>query len=350
MIMKILHIVFSLNNGGKENMLIDIAVEQEKLGHDIGIIVVNNIFEISIVKRIPECISLYLLNRSSTCTNFPALIKLFSIINIKFKPDIIHAHDASLGRVLALISTNKRVLTVHGLQIPVKFMKYYTHIYSISTAVQTDLLQRGGLESTIIYNGIYTKGLKAKMSYSISDSIKIVCVGRLSHDRKGQDLAIRSVKYLNSITTKKIELHLIGSGSSLHLLQGLVTTLGIDHLVFFHGNINRETVYNELFKYDIFLLPSRFEGFGLTIAEAMAAGLPVVSSDISGPAEVLGYGQYGFLFQNDNVDDLTSTLLKVISSYETKTIQTFAKEAQSYCKENFDVSNTALNYIHHYPI
>ena len=56
--------------------------------------------------------------------------------------------------------------------------------------------------------------------------------------------------------------------------------------------------------YDLFVQPSRWEGFGLTVAEAMAAGVPVLVSEGQGPAEVTQGSRYGWLFANGDADDL----------------------------------------------
>ena len=62
--MNIIHIVFSLRNGGKENMMVDIANEQHRQGHKVAIIIVNRDLEKSIVDRIAVGVSSFLLNRA----------------------------------------------------------------------------------------------------------------------------------------------------------------------------------------------------------------------------------------------------------------------------------------------
>ena len=65
---------------------------------------------------------------------------------------------------------------------------------------------------------------------------------------------------------------------------------------------------------DVVVVPSRFEGFGLTAAEAMAAGKPVVASDVFGLKEVIVHNVSGFLFPVENTDLLKDLLLKLCNS------------------------------------
>jgi glycosyltransferase involved in cell wall biosynthesis len=68
--------------------------------------------------------------------------------------------------------------------------------------------------------------------------------------------------------------------------------------------------------HDVFVLPSRREGFGLALVEAMAAGLPVVASNLQGPAEIITHGENGLLFEPGNIDSLVSQLLMLIEQPE----------------------------------
>ena len=91
--MKILHITFSLLNGGKENMLVDIAIEQQKLGHQVAVVVVNRSVDQGILRRIPATIYYRCLNRKPGSKNPIPFLKLFHILHRQFIPDVVHAHD-----------------------------------------------------------------------------------------------------------------------------------------------------------------------------------------------------------------------------------------------------------------
>ena len=95
-----MHITFSLNNAGKENMLVDIANEQQSFGHEVSILVMNESSEQSIVNRISKNICLYELHRKKGSKNPLHIIQLIYILNISFRADVIHSHDPHLGFLL----------------------------------------------------------------------------------------------------------------------------------------------------------------------------------------------------------------------------------------------------------
>ena len=82
--------------------------------------------------------------------------------------------------------------------------------------------------------------------------------------------------------------------------------------------------------YDFFVQPSRWEGFGLTVAEAMAAKVLVLFSEGQGPAEVTCGYFYGWIFENGNANDLAAKIKYIYDNYD----------------EAMDKANSALNYVH----
>ena len=94
--------------------------------------------------------------------------------------------------------------------------------------------------------------------------------------------------------------------------------------------------------YDLFIQPSRYEGFGLTVAEAIAAKVPVLVSNIEGPREIIDGGRLGLNFQNESAADC-AVKLKSFIEYGRNDAQVV--EAYQYVCEHYDVSITARKYI-----
>jgi glycosyltransferase involved in cell wall biosynthesis len=108
----------------------------------------------------------------------------------------------------------------------------------------------------------------------------ILCVGRLDTE-KGHDTLLRAISLIPDTV-----LVLVGEGPLLKQLRGLVDKLDIASRVRFLGK--RTDVPQLLKAADIYVQPSRWEGFGIAALEAMAAGKPIVASDVPGLAQVVG--------------------------------------------------------------
>ena len=90
--------------------------------------------------------------------------------------------------------------------------------------------------------------------------------------------------------------------------------------------------------------PSRFEGFGLTVAEAMAAKIPVVVSNVPALLEVVDNGQCGYIFESNDYQSLANIIEKVIRNYDLGIIE----RAYERVKNTYDVSITARRYLEEY--
>lgn len=109
------------------------------------------------------------------------------------------------------------------------------------------------------------------------------------------------------------ELHIVGVGPLLDELRQLAGRLGIEQQVTFCGWI--DDVFRCLKAGHVFALSSRWEGFGNVLVEAMACGLPVVSTECdSGPSEVLDHGRFGKLVPVGDPEALARALLELLQS------------------------------------
>jgi glycosyltransferase involved in cell wall biosynthesis len=142
-----------------------------------------------------------------------------------------------------------------------------------------------------------------------------------------------------------LSLDLIGDGESKDELVALTKQYGLENYIRFLGSQTREMFYPKLRDYDLFVLPSVSEGFGLTLAEACAARIPVITCDLEGPMEVIANGRYGCSFEAGNANSLADALINYIEQ-ETNVEQVEA--AYNYVRSHFDVRTTASEYIKQY--
>lgn len=164
----------------------------------------------------------------------------------------------------------------------------------------------------------------------------------MEHEKKGQDLLIRAAAVLQGAVT----VDFIGIGSSMEYLKQLTVDLHVEEYVRFLGKQTQDYVAAHLADYDLFVQPSRWEGFGLTVAEAMAAGVPVLVSEGQGPAEVTQGNRYGWLFANGDAEDVSRQIAFIKEHYGEA--MTKACEAKDYVRNMYDVSVTARSYLREY--
>lgn len=172
--------------------------------------------------------------------------------------------------------------------------------------------------------------------------MRLIQVSRLDYKKKGQDLLIKAVAELNGL----IEVDFIGDGESLAYLNGLSRSLDTERYVHFLGKKPQSFISENLQNYDLFVQPSRYEGFGLTVAEAMAAQLPVLVTEGEGPAEITCNEKYGWTFKNGDVDDLVNKIVCIQRLYSEAMDK--AEKAKQYVCNNYDVSVTARKYLEEY--
>jgi len=342
--MTIAHVVYGLSMGGIETMLVNISHFQAERGHDVHIVVINDIFDESILRQIDPVVKLHKIGRKRGSRNPWPVIKM-NLCLIGIKPDVIHLHSASISRYVFFPGLKSKLCnTLHAMCNPdnTKNISKSGPIFAISGIVKKDINKKLGLKATIVRNGINPYNILQKRTKDIdSVGFKIVQVARLLHETKGQDILIKATKIVIS-KGHCVELTLIGEGPSMDYLKQLASDLGISKQVIFLGNKPQEYVFSHLADFDLLVQPSRFEGFGLTVAEAMAARLPVLVSDNDGPMEIIDYGKYGTYFRCEDTEDCADKIVSIMNDYPTSD---YLDKVRDYALTKFNVKGTANKYL-----
>lgn len=338
--MKIAHVIWSLGIGGIETMISDIINIQVK-EDEVRLYVVNDLIDENIYKSIDKRCKLICCHRKIGSYNPLAFLKL-NILIYKYSPDIIHLHMPRLRRFLF---TNKKIVYTNHHVFASKEFHHYDKIFSISESVKNYVTSKG-YNSVTILNGIKFDNIHIKETYKRNGAFRIVQVGRLLHSIKGQHLLIKAVKELQlKYAINDVFVDFIGEGPSLMYLTNLVRTEDLSDKVKFLGAKSRIEVYHTLNSYDLFCQPSIDEGFGLTIAEAMAAKLPVLVSDLPATMEVIDNGRLGAYFKTGNIDSLVDQL-KILHDREVNVNQ--IEKAYEYALKKYDIRITANKYLTEY--
>ncbi|MFP4698137.1 MAG: glycosyltransferase [Eubacteriales bacterium] len=328
---KVLHIIPSLNSGGAEKLIEEsLPIMKNNYNIDVEVLLLTdkgNIFD----KKLKD---------NNIKTNVSPHQKIRSIKNIFYilkhikrnHYDIVHSHLfpcnywASIASKLILKNKPKFITTEHNTHNkrrdkfyfrPIERFIYsgYDTIISISEGTQQNLINwikpKGKDKFVVIENGINLVDFinaepykKSDLDSKFNESTRLLCMVGSFSKQKDQATIIRAMKDLPD----DIFLLLVGGGSLKQEYEKLAKKLEVDDRVKFLGI--RKDVPRIFKTSDIVIVSSHWEGFGLVAAEGMAAGKPVIASDVPGLSEVVRGA--GVLFekgsQKELIDNINSFL------------------------------------------
>lgn len=194
----------------------------------------------------------------------------------------------------------------------------------------------GARKIDVIYNGIDTAAFKPNrvaIPEEFENRTRLLFVGNLSK-RKGADLLPQIVKCLG----ERYVLFYTGGSQSKELAK-LTNAILL-------GKIPREKLPDIYNMCDIFLFPSRLEGFGYVVAEAMACGKPVVCTNGSSLPELVLDQKGGYLCERDNVEDFAEKI-KILAA-DSRLRETMGEFNRRRILENFTLDQMAESYLRLY--
>lgn len=191
----------------------------------------------------------------------------------------------------------------------------------------------------VIYNPIdITKiiRLASEGEEKENELFTIVTVGRLTHPKK-MDRVLRLAARLKE-EQYKIHFQIIGEGELKNDLLAQVTACNVFDCVALLGYVSNPFPYIK--NADILLLSSGFEGFGLVVCEAMALGIPVVSTKTAGPTEIIDCNKYGLLCEHDD-ESIYKAVKRMI---EDGDLRMHYKEVGIQRAQDFSVKNMVSQF------
>jgi glycosyltransferase involved in cell wall biosynthesis len=163
------------------------------------------------------------------------------------------------------------------------------------------------------------------------DALTVGVIGRLTR-QKGHDILLRAVESLSS-RHPDLQVVIAGQGEARSSLEALAGELGISRNVHFVGvRRDREHFYGAL---DVFVLPSRWEGLSLALAEAVGAGVPTVATDVGGNHEVFRSGCAGLLVPSEDPEALASAVDTLLSDVQLR--RQFSEHGAVKVRPRFDI-------------
>ncbi|MBK7149206.1 MAG: glycosyltransferase [Bacteroidetes bacterium] len=337
--MKVLHIIPTLRRGGAERLVIDIvrALAKQK-DYDVRLLIFRNEIEYSIddikhlIVTIPASVSL------SVLKNNTYNIQDLQVFLEQFKPDVIHSHlfEAEIVSRSCDYPNAKWFSHCHDNMVQFKSFDLKTLMYKTSLTnfyEKTYLLNRyhknsgttflaiskntlhyfsknaKGFNAVYLPNAIQYDRFKNKTQKSISPSHKLRLINTGTFDdNKNQRFLIDVAEVLNK-NCVHFEMHFLGDGKNKRSVQSYCESLALADKMHFHGSV--ENVESYLWEADIYVHSAKSEALGLTLIEAMAAGLPVVTLDGKGNRDLIEASKNGFMIYHQDANEFAAKIMKI---------------------------------------
>jgi glycosyltransferase involved in cell wall biosynthesis len=192
--------------------------------------------------------------------------------------------------------------------------------------------------ATVIANGITPLELPPRPPAEAA--VELLYAGRL-RTRKAVAVLIEAFAQVHEQAPDS-RLRLAGDGEQRPALEAQVHRLGLAGAVRFEGAVPRERMPELFAAADIFCLPSLYEGFPLAILEAMAAGLPVVTTRVAGNPEAVTDGEHGRLVEAEDAAGLAAALIDLIGDEEGR--RRMGRQARQRVDEEFSIERIGTAY------
>lgn len=186
----------------------------------------------------------------------------------------------------------------------------------------------------VIHHGIDLE----RFSPGFSSEKRILFVGRL-HERKGVDRLLEAFSDVIKVMPDT-KLRIVGRGEKEKDLRRLAKEKNITQAVEFTGFIEEEDLPRQYKESSLFVLPSRYEGFGIVLLEAMASGLPVLCFETGAAKEIVRDGWNGYIVNEKNLADRIISVIK-----DRNLMERMGRNAREYVKKNFSWQKAARETI-----
>lgn len=277
----------------------------------------------------------------------------------EYNPDIIHIQGNGTILLLALgLNKDNIIVTQHG--ILREEFRYQKTLFSKLSHLLNILTENICMKNihNIIFISKYNKNLFLKSSKQILNSRliynpvnenffeipemkksgnKLLYVGKFMK-RKGLLLLLKAINKLNS-DGKYYHLEVVGGVCEKAYkdeVDKFISQHNLNDSITFHDWLSQSKIIELMKKVSILVLPSYQETLPVTIAEAMAARLIVIATDVGGISEMIENNESGFLFEKGNIDQVTNILL---SFYENNENIEVSEKARKRAKEMFSVTS-----------
>lgn len=247
-----------------------------------------------------------------------------------------HINLLPIGYIIKKISPSvKLVLFAHGIEIwdelpqrKKKMLHVCDAIWAVSRFTRKKIIQRHGINENKVYvlnNALDPVRKHAAVTTDVRSTLHIPAdadvlftLTRLAHteQNKGYDKVMEAMLQLRG---SKAVHYIIGgkyTSDEYHAIQTHAARLGLENKVHLPGFIPDEQLKAYFSTANVFILPSRKEGFGIVFIEAMSFGIPVIGGNVDGSMDALKDGELGVPVSPDSVEEIATAIQKVLQQPE----------------------------------
>lgn len=337
---KILYVVTKANLGGAQRYVYDLATAARDAGYTAAV-AYGTCGELA--ERLHEAglATFPIAGLGRDINPLKDVLSFFSLLRIirSFKPDIIHLNSSKISGIGALagrlLGVHHIIFTAHAWafneerpqyqKAAIAFLSWLTIILSTRTIVVSDAMRRQTdhwpftrAKVSAIPNGTRAYALLDKLPAreALAARHPVLAATDLSHDLwvgtvaelhpvKGLSYAIEAIRLLHE-KYPTLRYVLLSDGEMRAALEAQIADGGLEQTVFLLGHVKEAPLYGRA--YDIFLLPSTSEAFGIALLEAGLAALPAVASRVGGIPEILTDRETGLLVPPKNATAIARAL------------------------------------------
>lgn len=354
----IAYFIRSMHGGGAEKAALHLLREFVNQGLRVDLVLARG--EGSYMDQIPREVNIVDLGTQQVAMSFPKMIRYLRQKQPKALIASLHypAEIALWARKLAGVNTKVIIIEQNTLSIEAKRSDQLSvrlsplaakfsypladKVVAVSKGVAVDLAKTTGIpldKIDVIYNPVITDSLFQQAQepidhpwFKVGEPPVIIAVGRLHPQKNFANLIYAFSKVRQTVPAR---LMILGVGPKENRLRKIVQSLGLEDDVAMPGFC--QNPYPYIAKSTVFALSSAWEGFGMVLVEAMALGIPIVSTACpSGPSEVLDEGKYGLLVPVGDSDAMAKALIKALAGNGKKDTSDWTKQFKAeVCARQF---------------
>lgn len=342
----IVHIIPTLRYGGAERVVVDLVNQMDKKKYRFTIVLFSHDHPLQSELTTGDIIIVQKKGKLSL-----SFIGDLTRTLRRLKPDLVHTHlfGADVwGRLAArrlhipIITTEHNINKEEGMikHLAKRWLRKSSARYiAISDAVAGYMRYAYGVssqETTVIHNGISIKQFAKLPAPAWKHPLRFLIIGRLTK-QKGHRIALHALAKMKQFDWK---LTILGDGEEQRNIERLIRRFHLqDRVTMLPSTKNTVAVYAA---HDIVIVPSLWEGLGLVVMEAMAAGRLVIAAKTGGIPELIHHTQTGVLFDAGDVSSLRTEMGWCMHSLDH--VASIAAAGRAYAAHEFDVSHMVQSY------